>query len=135
MNEQQSFLGRGWSYPVRFSSKLVAGMSEDEQDITESLIILLETIKGERVMQPAYGTNLRNNIYEALRSSTAARISEDIRRAILFHEPRVKPGEVRLSSRPEEGWIQIEIEFTIIQTNTRTNLVYPFYLNEATDVR
>ena len=135
MSEQDSFLGRGWSYPVRFSSGLVAGMSEDEQDITESLIILLETMKGERVMQPSYGTNLHKNIYESLRSSTAARVTEDIRRAINFHEPRVIPEEVRLSSMAEEGWIQIEIEFTIIQTNTRTNLVYPFYLNEATDVR
>jgi uncharacterized protein len=135
MSEQQSFLGRGWSFPVRFSSSFTAGMSEDEQDIHESLIILLETHKGERVMRPSYGTNLHQNIFDSLKSSTAARVTEDIRRAILFHEPRVIPEEVRLTSDEEEGRILIEIEYTIIQTNTRINLVYPFYLTEATDIR
>lgn len=135
MSEEQSFLGRGWSFPVRFSSSLAAGMSEDEQDIHESLIILLETHKGERVMRPLYGTNLHKNIFESLSSSTAARVTEDIRRAILFHEPRVIPEEVRLTSDAKAGKILIEIEYTIIQTNTRTNLVYPFYLTEATDIR
>lgn len=134
--EEQSFLGRGWSFPVRFSSKSSsAAMSEDEKDIRESLEILLGTIKGERVMRPDFGTNIHINIFESLKTSMAARLSEDIRRAILFHEPRVIPEEISFRQESEEGLILILLEYKIIATNTRTNLVYPFYLTEATDIR
>ncbi len=136
MATEQSFLGRGWSFPVRFNSgSSTVSMSEDEQDIRESLEILLGTMKGERVLRPYYGTNLQANIFESLKSSTAARVTEDIRRAILFHEPRVIPENISLRQQSEEGLILILVEYTIIATNTRTNLVYPFYLTEATDIR
>ena len=133
--ESNDFLGRGWAYPVRFGSggKSV-GLSQEEQDIRESLEILLSTIRGERVMRPDYGTNLHGNIFESLRTSTTARITEDIRRSILFHEPRVELEDISYRESRKEGMIQIIIEFTIIATNTRTNLVYPYYLDEATDI-
>ncbi len=133
--ESNDFLGRGWSFPVRFGSggKSV-GMSQEEADIRESLQILLSTSRGERVLRPDYGTNLKGNIFESLRASTAARIKEDIRRAILFHEPRVNLEDIFFRENREEGLIQIVVEFTIIATNTRTNLVFPYYLDEATDI-
>lgn len=134
-NNEKSFLGRGWSFPVRFSkSGRSARMSEMENDIRESLKILLGTVRGERVMRPDYGTNLYGNVFESMRTSTAARISEDIRRAILFHEPRVNLEDISFRKGTEEGRIEINIEYTIIATNTRTNMVYPFYLTEATDI-
>lgn len=136
MEQENNFLGRGWSFPINFSSKnLRVGMSESEQDIIESLEILLGTIKGERVMQPGYGTNLHSNIFESLNGSSAARISEDIRRAVLFHEPRVVINDITYKKTTEDSYILITLEYTIIATNTRTNLVYPFYLTEATDIR
>ncbi len=136
MAEEQNFLGRGWSFPVRFNSgSATVSMSEDEQDIRESLEILLGTMKGERVLRPDYGTNLQTNIFESLKSSTAARVTEDIRRAILFHEPRVIPENISFRQQAEEGLILIVLEYTVIATNSRTNLVYPFYLTEATDIR
>jgi uncharacterized protein len=133
--ESNDFLGRGWSFPVRFGSggKSV-GMSQEEADIRESLQILLSTSRGERVLRPDYGTNLEGSIFESLRASTAARIKEDIRRAILFHEPRVILEDIFFRENREEGLIQIVVEFTIIATNTRTNLVFPYYLDEATDI-
>jgi len=35
-------------------------------------------------------------------------------------------------STPEEGQVLIEVFYTIRGTNTRHNLVYPFYLEEGT---
>lgn len=133
--ESSDFLGKGWEFPVRFTKGGGnVGVSEEEKDIRESLEILISTSRGERVLRPDYGTNLRGNIFEAMRTSSAARISEDIRRSILFHEPRVVLEDVSFRQKREEGLILITVEFTIISTNTRTNLVYPFYLNEATDL-
>ena len=34
-------------------------------------------------------------------------------------------------SRDAEGIVQIRLDYTIRTTNTRTNFVYPFYLDEA----
>ncbi|MEX0929998.1 MAG: GPW/gp25 family protein [Balneolales bacterium] len=134
-SENNDFLGKGWEFPVRFSNRGEnVGMSEQEIDIRESLEILISTTRGERVMRPDYGTNLQGNIFDAMRTSSAARISEDIRRSILFHEPRVVLEEVSYREKREEGLILITVEYTIIATNTRTNLVYPFYINEATDL-
>lgn len=134
-DDNNSFLGRGWAWPVTFDkdSKTVE-MVADEEDIRESLQILLATIRGERVMRPDYGASLQDKIFEPLRTSTAARLSEDIRRAILFHEPRIKLEDVTYQQETEEGYILIHLSYTIIATNTRTNLVYPFYFNEGTDL-
>ncbi|MEX0769191.1 MAG: GPW/gp25 family protein [Balneolaceae bacterium] len=134
-NEENNFLGRGWSFPVHFNRKSSSvEMSEEEKDIRESLEILLSTIRGERVMRPDFGTNLHGSLFESMRTSTAARISEDIRRAILFHEPRINLEDISFRRGTSQGFIQIILEYTIIATNTRTNLVYPFYLSEATDI-
>lgn len=129
------FLGRGWSFPVRFSkSSKSVEMSQEEEDIRESLEILLGTVRGERVMRPDFGTNLHGKIFETLHSFSAAAMSEDIRRSILFHEPRVIPGEISFRQESGEGLILIILEYTVIATNTRTNMVYPFYLEEGTDI-
>ena len=134
-DDNNSFLGRGWSFPVSFHKESgTVNMSEEEQDIRESLEILLSTIKGERVMRPDYGTDIHAKIFEPLRVSSAARLSQDIKRAILFHESRINVEDINYMQDPEEGYILIKIEYTIISTNTRTNLVYPFYFNEGTDI-
>ena len=133
--QQNSFLGRGWAWPVTFNKEgSMVELSEDEQDIRESLEILLSTIRGERVMRPDYGASLREKIFEPLRVSSAARLTEDIKRAILFHEPRVSVKDVSYQQDPEEGYILIQLDYTIIAKNTRNNLVYPFYFNEGTDI-
>ncbi|MCB0428630.1 MAG: GPW/gp25 family protein [Flavobacteriales bacterium] len=134
-DQLNSFLGRGWAWPVTFNKESrSAEMSEDEQDIRESLEILLTTIRGERVMRPDYGANLQDRIFEPLRVNSASRLTEDIKRAILFHEPRVTVNDVNYQQDPEEGYILIQLDYTIIATNTRTNMVYPFYFSEGTDL-
>ncbi len=131
----RDFLGRGWSFPVRFrNSSRSVEMSEGEQDIRESLEILLSTLRGERVMQPDFGTNLHGSVFEPLRTSSAARMTDVIRRAILFHEPRVVMEDVSFRQDREQDVILVTIEYTITATNTRTNIVYPFYLQEGTDL-
>jgi phage baseplate assembly protein W len=64
----------------------------------------------------------------------ASNLRDEIKTAILFHEPRITLDRVRLEPSPEsEGLIEIRIEYTVSSTNSRNNLVYPFYVNEATD--
>lgn len=134
--KQKSFLGRGWSFPPSFSDKNKGVvMVEDEEDIGQSLEILLSTRLGERIMVPKYGCDLSTMISEAMTTSFTTYIKDLIRTAILHHEPRIQVEKIRLNTVNEhEGLIMINIQYLVRITNTRSNLVYPFYINEATDL-
>ncbi|MGB3467531.1 MAG: GPW/gp25 family protein [Cyclobacteriaceae bacterium] len=133
--DNNSFLGKGWAFPVTFSEGASAvEMVENEEDIRQSLIILLSTMKKERVMLPDYGVETRAMIFEPLTTSTATILTEKIRHAILFHEPRINLEGITYDQSVYEGKITLTIEYTIIATNTRTNIVYPFYFIEGTDL-
>ncbi|WP_158860109.1 GPW/gp25 family protein [Lunatibacter salilacus] len=132
MAGDSQFLGRGWSFPPVFDK--VNGeieMVEGEADIQSSLEIILSTELGERVLHPSFGWKRDKWIFESLTTTAATSIQSEIEMALLFFEPRINLNFVRLI--PDEntsGRIEIQIDYTIRSTNTRGNLVYPFYLNE-----
>lgn len=130
---ERPFLGRGWSFPPAFSKRNNAvQLTADEDDITRSLEILLSTTIGERFLQPAYGCNLEDYVFEAMNTSTETAIKITVKNAILFFEPRIKLLTVNLlNDFLAEGRIDISVDYEVITTNTRINLVYPFYINEA----
>lgn len=137
--QNRSFLGRGWSFPPHFvkreSGVSALSMSADEQDIRESLEILLSTRLGERTMLPGYGCDLGTMSFESLSTSFVTYVKNMIRTAIQRHEPRIILEKVYI--RTEEagsGIVIIEVDYLIRTTNTRTNFVYPYYINEATDL-
>ena len=129
-----SFLGRGWSFPVSFSEKGGAKMSEFEDDIAESLRIILMTYPGERTMQPEFGSRLRDFCFESFSLRTETLIKGEIRRAILLNEPRVDVEAVVVEQTEKVGLLNINVVYVVRSTNSSRNLVFPFYLNEATDV-
>ena len=85
-------------------------------------------------MQPDYGTNMEKLLFEPLTVSFAKRISDHIERAILFYEPRIKTDDISFNQDNENGLVEIRIDYTIIATNNRRNIVYPYYLNEGTNI-
>lgn len=132
--DDASFLGTGWSFPLRFDSNGV-GMSSGEKDIAESLRILISTQPGERTMNPHFGCDLRGFMFQSLNTSTIIQLKDRIARAILFYEPRVSMDSINIVEQKEEsGLIQIEVAYKVNSTNTRHNLVFPYYINEATEV-
>lgn len=129
-----SFLGRGWAFPVCFHSSGVV-MSSADKDIAESLRILISTHPGERIMNPHYGCDLREFMFRSLNASMIVQLKDRISRAILFFEPRVSVEKINVAEHDESvGCLRIEIVYVVNSTNTRHNLVFPFYLLEATDV-
>ena len=131
----QSFLGRGWKFPPAFTSQGTV-MVSDAQDIRESLMILLSTMPGERIMEPNYGCPLNRAVFEILETTQITYIKDLIEKAVMFFEPRVTLHEVEINiEQALEGVVLINLVYTVTQTNVRTNMVYPFYLIEGTDVR
>jgi uncharacterized protein len=129
-----AYLGTGWSFPPTFdrSSRSVELVSAGD-DIWQSLYILLATSLGERVLQPSYGCNLQELLFETLSPTVASNIKEIIRTAILYHEPRIKLDRLDLSLNDQlQGVVNIAIDYTILSTNSRFSFVYPFYQQEGT---
>ncbi|MFO7826889.1 MAG: GPW/gp25 family protein [Cyclobacterium sp.] len=133
MDDEMEFLGRGWSFPPAFDDKSQSvEMSSGVADIQESLWILLSTRLGERVMQPKYGCQLDELLFSPLNRTTITYVSELIRTAILYHEPRIEVEKIEIKeAETVAGKILIKLTYMVRGTNSRSNLVYPFYLNEG----
>lgn len=136
-NNDKSFLGTGWGFPPEFDTdRRTPELVSEEQDIQQSLFLLMSTTPGERIMNPAYGCDLQSVVFERIAEATRFKIISLVSAAILMFEPRIIVNEIEvyiISYDP--GLIHIQIEYTIIKTNTRSNIVYPFYQNEGTNIR
>ena len=133
MPTHQSFLGTGWSFPPTFTQgggdlELVTGF----EDIHQSLQILLSTRMGERVMQDDFGCDLTNVLFAEIDQDLVNNLTSLISDAILYHEPRITLDRLDISeSDSHQGLLLISIEYTVRNTNSRFNMVFPFYINEA----
>lgn len=135
-NNDHSFLGTGWSFPPEFDPDLGSiVMVSDEQDIWESLQVILSTAPGERTMFPKFGCGIRQMVFDTVNTTFLTQLKDLIRFSILHYEPRIILNDVTINSAdPVEGILQIRLDYTIRKTNSRSNLVYPFYLREGTNI-
>jgi len=136
-SNDRNFIGRGWSFPPYFDrvNKSV-DMTEDEDDINNSLFILLSTIVGERNMNMSYGCNLEDMVFETLDTSTITFIKDKIEKSILFYESRIELQNININTQDIlSGLILVEIEYIISATNTRNNYVFPFWREEGTEIQ
>jgi len=132
----RDFLGRGWSFPPDFTGSVIGvAMLEDDADVASSLQILLGTTPGERVMQPLYGCNLSELLFESLDTRMKTLIADKVESAILYFEPRVTLDSVNLDdSMALEGVVLIKVVYKVKSTNSRFNFVYPYYIQQGTDI-
>jgi uncharacterized protein len=134
--EQDDFLGKGWGFPPTFIAPVQGiEMTEKVEDINRSLHILLTTRMGERIMQPKYGCNMDEMVFEPLSTTIKTIIKDKIKTAILYFEPRIDVTSISMDTTNElEGEIILEIEYVVRATNSRFNFVFPFYINEGTEL-
>lgn len=129
--KDKEFLGIGWEFPPSFDN-LGIKLSEREEDIKESLRILLTTTKGERVFRPEYGCNIRQWVFSKMNRSEKTLIIDTIKQAITKGEPRVTVTNIDIEIREEQdGILWIQIEYLINATNSPDNMVFPFYFREG----
>ncbi|MBU2987422.1 GPW/gp25 family protein [Saccharophagus degradans] len=133
----KSFLGIGWSFPPSFSqANGEVEMTSDEADIEASLKILLGTTAGERLMVPKYGLNLKEQLFSSLNTTAQTILRDRIKTVLLVHEPRINVLMVAIDTTSLlEGQLIINIDYEIRATNSRFNLVYPYYLFDGSEVR
>lgn len=131
------FLGKGWSFPPSFNpGNAGVDMTEKMEDIHKSLEILLTTTIGERVMEPKYGCNMVDLLFEPLNTTTVTIMKDRIQTAILYFEPRIDAKTIDLNMDDQlEGVVLIRIEYVVRSTNSRFNFVYPYYKDEGTELQ
>jgi phage baseplate assembly protein W len=131
--ERKDFLGRGWSMPVELDPRTgrVATVAFEE-DIRQSILILLETARGERVMRPDFGCGIHELVFAAIDSTAIQRIRSVVEETLTRFEARIEVLGVTVDeAATSEGTLLIELEYRIHKTNQIGNLVFPFYFREG----
>lgn len=133
LDPEKAFLGVGWAFPPHLDVMQVPAMVAYEEDIRQSIMIIMGTEPGERIMRPDFGAGLNRFVFEPANTTTMALIQTRVHDALVDWEPRIEVITVKVTLDPNErNLLLIEVTYRVRATNTLHNLVYPFYLQEAT---
>lgn len=132
-DERKDFLGHGWAMPVALDPRtgLVDSVAYEE-DIRQSILIILETSPGERVMRPNFGCGIHELVFAAVDSTTLQRVRSTVEEALRRCEARIDVLSVNVDEAATiDGQLLVEIEYRVRKTNQLGNLVFPFYFREG----
>ena len=129
----KGFLGIGWAFPPHLEADGTLAEAVYEEDVRQAIRIILGTNPGERLMRPDFGAGLNAFVFEPVSTTTLARVKNRVEEALIAWEPRINVEEVKVTTDPpERNKLLIDMTYRLRATNTRFNLVYPFYLQEGT---
>ena len=128
------FLGVGWGFPIELNeSKQRFAIAEYEESIRQAIWIILSTALGERVMRPDFGCAIHELVFAPNSAATWGMAEHHVREALLSWEPRIEVLDVKaVASGGQDEELLIGIDYRVRMTDSRFNLVYPFYLNRGT---
>ena len=123
------FLGTGWPFPINPDAAGRLGYVEGEANVEQSLLILLQTNLGERVMRPDFGCEAPRLVFAPGSQQFLSLLETTVREAVRDWEPRIDLQDVSAEANAEdETRVTVSIAYVIRASNTRKNLVFPFYL-------
>jgi hypothetical protein len=132
--ERKDFLGRGWAMPVALDPRTgEVWEAEYEEDVRQSIRIIVETVPGERVMRPNFGCGIHELVFAAIDSETLQRVRSTVEEALRRCEARIEVIDVAVDegSALSDGSLLIEVDYRVRKTNQVGNLVFPFYFREG----
>ncbi|TLS53972.1 GPW/gp25 family protein [Paenibacillus antri] len=129
----KAFLGKGWKFPIEVDEATGRiKMSEHEDDIQESIRVIIWTSRGERIMRPTFGSGIERFLFESTDDMTLRLIESELEEAVRVWEPRVHNVEVKVVRDAREAEkLLIHVQYEVRTTNNLFNQVYPFYLHEG----
>jgi len=127
---EQSFLGTGVAFPPQIDPATGRfKMSDGDQSVKESIYLILMTQVSERLTRPDFGTNTASYVFMDVNQTELTIMERDLTDSILLQEPRISRVSISTSMEAQQGYIMVNIDYTLAQNNRRGNLVFPFYLN------
>jgi uncharacterized protein len=133
MTTSSRLLGRGWKYPFTLDESGEVALSEGEEDIQEAIWMILSTAYGERLMHPDFGCEIHDLVFAPNDTGTAGLARHYVEEALIRWEPRIDIEEIEVQAdyaQPEQ--LLISVSYRVRATDSRYNLVYPFYLTRGT---
>lgn len=128
-----SWRGRGWRFPLQPDETGTLGYNEGATNVEQSIRVILLTRLGERVMRPDFGCKAGQMVFAPGSLQNMRLLEISVRDALRDWEPRIDVDDVRVESEPgAENRIKVDIDYRLRGTNTRQNLVFPFYLGTVT---
>lgn len=128
-----AFLGNGCRFPVAVD--MVTGRIEEsayDDNIRQSIYLIVMTKKGERVMRPDFGCDIHHYLFASVDYTLLMRMRQAVKDALVRWEPRIADIEVDIKNRQrDDNALEINISYRVRATNSPYNLVFPFYLREA----
>lgn len=122
--------GRGWAFPPSLDAQGHIKLVDDEENIKQSIYVILNTAPGERVMRPEFGCRIHEAVFAPANIATAAAVERHVTEALGRWEPRIEVKEVRaVPQAADAGKLLIEIVYRIKDRQATRSLVYPFYVN------
>jgi len=136
---ETNFLGSGWSFPVSFSvGNYELNLTSYESNINDSIDIILLTRKGERTLESDFGSGLQQFFFRKMDDTLQGEMADAIKISLLQNEPRISVQDVMVEYADDtdilNGVVSITVSYIYNQTNTRHNYVFPFYINEGTNL-
>src|SRR4051812_24452657 len=134
MSNDRDFLGKGFRFPVSINLNGGVSSSQLEENVRQSLFIILGTAPGERIKRPDFGCRVHDLMFAPNNDMTAARAEIYCEEAIYKFEPRISNAVCRATQHPDQpNVLNIRVEYVIAGSNTEKNLVFPFYLRSEDD--
>lgn len=127
----REFLGRGWRFPPKVDATGALSWASGEEDVAQSVWIILATARGEREMRPTFGCGLYDTVFSPNSPASQGALAARVRQALVDWEPRIDVLEITVTSGGQPNLLLINVEYRIRSTNTVQNLVYPFFTNEG----
>jgi Bacteriophage baseplate protein W len=131
-NGGADFRGVGWAFPVQTDDQGQISLAQQDEVIRQSIRLIIETAKGERLMRPTFGCGIHDLVFAPNDPLTAARASFEVREALIDWEPRIEVLNVQAQlNAAEENTLLLDVQYRVRSTNNVFNLVYPFYLRRG----
>lgn len=121
-------LGVGAAFPPAYTPDGGLALAAEGENVRQSILLILKTAKGERVMRPEFGCGIYDLVFELNNATTAGKASQAVQEALILFEPRIDLLDVRVTSGGDREVLLISIDYRLRSTNDVFNLVYPFYL-------
>ena len=128
----KEFLGAGLAFPLDVDAQGQLAMSSLEDHVRQSILLIAQTGKGERVMQPDFGAGLDALVFSPANIATAALVQQRLKDALVRYEPRIEVLSLDAqidATEPEK--VVMTLQYRVRRTDTAFNLVYPFYLDRG----
>lgn len=124
-----AWLGRGLAFPVVPDEPGRAlALVEGPEKVRQSILTILDTEPGERVMRPAFGCGLRRFLMKPNSVATRALIARDVELALATWEPRVTVDAVEVLPGTDPALVLVAVAYRQLVDGRPDNLVYPLYL-------